>query len=307
MPKGTQLATVLTLPDDFRVADVLRFYARDSQQLAERVDDNQIYKAVLYQQVPACLGIDFSTNGKASISFNSDAPVKLSEIELTVWAAHLLGLPQPIATFAQSHAQHPQLGQLLAATPGLRIPQAINPFEAACWAVIGQMISVAAAVSIRRRLIQQHGQTHSSGLICHPDAKTLASLEASDLTPCGLSRSKAASLLLLANETATGNLPLQHWSDAAEHAPEELAAQLLALRGIGPWTVSYILLRGFGLLDGSLHGDVVVRKRLQRLLAQTETPDQRQAAAWLAHFSPYRALVAAHLWAMPDSNEVKDY
>lgn len=307
MGQGTQLSTVLTLPDNFRVADVLRFYARDSQHMAERVNGLEINKAMLYQQVPACLGIDFNDSGKAAVRFNSDAAVKLNEAELTAWAAHLLGLPQPVARFAQSHAQHPQLGQLLSATPGLRIPQAINPFEAACWAVIGQMISVAAAISIRRRLIQHHGKAHSSGLICHPDARALAPLDVNDLTPCGLSRSKASSLLLLAKETSMGNLPLQHWSDAARHSPEELAAQLLALRGIGPWTVSYILLRGFGLLDGSLHGDVVVRKRLQKLLAQTETPDQRQTAAWLADFRPYRALVAAHLWAMPDSNEVKDY
>ncbi|MEH6688433.1 MAG: 3-methyladenine DNA glycosylase 2 [Halopseudomonas sabulinigri] len=307
MPSPTTLTTELILPSDFRVDDVLRFYRRDQQQVAERVDGSQIKKTLLYQHVPACLAIDFRSPELATIRFNSDAPVALSVAELGAWGAHLLGLPQPVEAFAKHYSQHAELGMLLKATPGLRIPQAISPFEAACWAVIGQMISVAAAISIRRRLIQQHGQPHSSGLICHPDAQRLSQLESSDLTPCGLSRSKANSLLLLANETAAGNLPLQHWSDAASREPSDLAAQLLALRGIGPWTVSYIMLRGFGLLDGSLHGDVVVRKRLQKLLAQDDTPDQRQTATWLAAFSPYRALVAAHLWAMPVSEEAKDY
>jgi len=112
---------------------------------------------------------------------------------------------------------------------------------------------------------------------------------------------------LLARETCAGRLPLEPPAALADHDPEQLAADLLALRGIGPWTVSYILLRGFSSLDGSLHGDVVVRNRLQHLLALPQPPDQRQTAAWLAAFSPYRALVAAYLWAMPSATATQDY
>ncbi|MEH6566027.1 MAG: 3-methyladenine DNA glycosylase 2 [Halopseudomonas sp.] len=307
MPPTTQLNTRVSLPADFRVADLLRFYRRDKQQLAERVTAHSIDKGLLLQGAPACLHMYLGQPGSAVISLHCDAAIELTQAELSDWGSHLLGLQQPVAAFARAHGSHLELGKLILASPGLRIPQAISPFEAACWAVIGQMISVEAATSIRRRLILQHGRSHSSGMHCHPDAQTLAALEAAALTSCGLSRSKAASLLLLATETAAGNLPLQHWSDAAHLEPQALAEQLLALRGIGPWTVSYILLRGFGLLDGSMHGDVVVRKRLQQLLARTDTPDQRQTAAWLADFSPYRALVAAHLWAMPAAGDSKEY
>ena len=304
---GVCITTTLSLPADFRVDDVLRFYRRDSQQLAERVDERSVYKALLYRGTPSCLGIEFSASSTACIRLHSDAPVELTEEALADWAARLLGLTQPIDEFSRSYAEHPQLSTLLQANPGLRIPQAIIPFEAACWAVIGQMISVDAATSIRRRLIQAFGVAHSSGLLCHPDAATLASLDEEQLRRCGLSRSKAATLLLLANETLADRLPLEQTSALAIVQTQRLPAELLALRGIGPWTVSYILLRGFGLLDGSLHGDVVVRKRLQRLLSLPQAPDQRETATWLAAFSPYRALVAAHLWAMPSATSTQDY
>ena len=71
---------------------------------------------------------------------------------------------------------------------------------------------------------------------------------------------------------------------------------LLAIKGIGPWTVHYALLRGFGWLDGSLHGDVAVRNALARLL-DLPAVSQNDAEQWLAAFAPWRALVAAHLWA----------
>ncbi|MNG37440.1 hypothetical protein D3C84_1247910 [compost metagenome] len=63
--------------------------------------------------------------------------------------------------------------------------------------------------------------------------------------------------------------------------------------------MDYALLRGFARLDGSLHGDVAVRRQLQRLLGAAEKLEQGFVRDWLAPFSPWRALVAAHLWAMP--------
>jgi DNA-3-methyladenine glycosylase II len=78
----------------------------------------------------------------------------------------------------------------------------------------------------------------------------------------------------------------------------EMEEKLLLVSGIGPWTVNYALLRGFGWLDGSLHGDVAVRRGLQTLRNDAEKVTADEAERWLAEFSPWRALVAAHLWAM---------
>ncbi|HSX51859.1 MAG TPA: hypothetical protein VLF09_12910, partial [Cellvibrio sp.] len=81
-------------------------------------------------------------------------------------------------------------------------------------------------------------------------------------------------------------------------AAQDIYNALIQVRGIGPWTVNYALLRGFGWLDGSLHGDVAVRRNLQRLLQCDEKIDEKTTQVWLERFSPWRALVAAHLWAM---------
>jgi DNA-3-methyladenine glycosylase II len=50
-------------------------------------------------------------------------------------------------------------------------------------------------------------------------------------------------------------------------------------------------------MDGSLHGDVAVRRNIQTLLGTTEKISADEAQVWLQEFSPWRALVAAHLWA----------
>ena len=94
---------------------------------------------------------------------------------------------------------------------------------------------------------------------------------------------------------ADGELPLDAWLQTLP--VDAIREQLLSVRGIGPWTVAYALLRGFGWMDGSLHGDAAVRRNLQTVLGVKEKISENDARAWLAAFSPWRALLAAHLWA----------
>ena len=290
------LACSVPLPPDFRPDDVLAFHARDTQQLAERVGPDRIAKGLVWNGHPAGLEIVFRP-GHADASLAIDGPHDSATGQLEPLVRHLLGLTQPVDSFETAHREHPLLAPLIARHPGLRVPQAATPFEALTWAVTGQQISVHAALALRRRLIGAAGVTHSDGLACYPDALALVRLNEPALHAAGLSRSKAQTLLSLARLIAEGRLPLDAWRDGTP--ADEIRERLLAVRGIGPWTVNYTLLRGFAHLDGSLHGDAAVRRKLQALLGQTERITADEAEAWLAPFSPWRALVAAHLWAAP--------
>ena len=302
----TESDTTLTLalPADFRHPDVLRFYARDREQVSERTLDQRIEKALHWQGQPALLQLDFSTPGQAQATLQGadSTPAQLEQ-----QLRSMLGLKQDIDSLHAAHSHHPEVGPLLAQTPGLRMPQSASPFEAACWAVIGQMISVEAAISVRRKLIRQLGTPLANGMICHPLPDQLLAASPERLRSCGLSASKAATLTRLASAVESGALPLDHWAAQPQPPADEISAALSQIKGIGPWTQSYILLRGYGALDGSLHGDVVVRKHLGALLNLPEPPDQAFTQQWLSQFAPWRALVAAHLWAMPTDTPAKDY
>jgi DNA-3-methyladenine glycosylase II len=208
----------------------------------------------------------------------------------------MLGLDQGVDEFEARYREHAQLGGMIARQSGLRVPVAATPFEALTWAVTGQQISVGAAVSLRRKLVLATGVRHSAGLLCYPEAWQIAQLDEVTLRGAGFSRTKAETLLTLSRLVAEERLPLDDWLRALPPA-ELIREQLGAVRGIGPWTISYTLLRGFGWLDGSLHGDVAVRRGLQVLLGSPDKVGEEEARIWLAAFSPWRALVGAHLWA----------
>lgn len=284
----------LPLPPGFRVANVLQFHQRDPQAFSERVAAGLLTKGMVWEGHAACLEVRFLPY-QADIKISLDNTLTVTNAKfLAKHVSRMLGLSQPVEEFEAKHRQHPQIGPLLARQSGLRVPLAATPFEALTWAITGQQISLGAAVAMRRKLIKAAGLMHSSGIACYPDAKHLAVLCEGDLRLAGFSANKAQTLIAVCNKVLNGELPLDDWQ--INLPVDEIRERLLAIRGIGPWTVNYTLLRGFGWLDGSLHGDVAVRRSLQVLLNSPEKISEASAQRWLADFSPWRALIAAHLW-----------
>jgi DNA-3-methyladenine glycosylase II len=296
----SRLSCTIALPERFRVAEVLDFHGRDKLAVAERVAGDRLHKGLLWDGNAACLTLDFG-GGRAKAELAVDSRKKIPRDAVGQLVHRMLGLTQSVEAFETHYRAHSRIGPLITVRPGLRVQQTATPFEALAWAIIGQQISLSAAISIRRRLIETVGVHHSSGLACFPDADRLSALGEAELRQAGLSQSKARTLQLLSREVVADRLPLSAW--LVTQPIEAIREQLLKLPGIGPWTVSYALLRGFGWLDGSLHGDVAVRRQLQRLLGATEKPDENFTRDWLAEFSPWRALVAAHLWSLPSCAE----
>lgn len=307
-----------SLPQPYRWAEFLAFHGRDPHQRSEWLhpDKPHLYKALVWQGQPALLVLDWAMAERREVQARlhgpglTDGPEQQARLQAMV--QRMLGLSFPSEALEQAHGRHPELGPLLAAQAGLHVPAAPTPFEALSWAIMGQQISVAVAVSLRRKLIEAaglplHGSTQAvapeaAHLLAYPAARQVAALDLERLRALSFSQAKAQTLLTVAGQAADGVLPLEAWAESSAKGCWDAAAvadaeqQLLAIKGIGPWTVNYCLLRGYGWTDGSLHGDVAVRRAIA-LLQGKEKPDAAQARIWLDQFQPWRALVAAHLWA----------
>lgn len=300
------IKTQIKYPTQFRLADFLEFHQRDTHRLAEKTTDHSLHKGIFWNGMPACLALHFNDNDiEAHLDIDAgskriDTDSQVIGFQLQV--QHLLGLNQKIEEFEKDFCSHPVLGTLVQQQSGLRVPQSATPFEALTWAITGQQISLSVAISLRRKLILLAGVQHSSGIWCYPDASRVSLIEESELGNNGFSQAKARTLLILATTICDGALPLDFWLHnywRGEPLDVDLIYQsLISLRGIGPWTINYALLRGFGWLDGSLHGDVAVRNKLQQLLHSDEKITEKYTQEWLKDFSPWRALVAAHLWKL---------
>jgi AraC family transcriptional regulator of adaptative response / DNA-3-methyladenine glycosylase II len=180
------------------------------------------------------------------------------------------------------------LGPVAKAHPGLRLPGAIDGFEIAVRAIVGQQVTVAAATTIAGRFAAAFGEpiaTPHKGLEqLFPQAAVIASKTIADIATLGIIASRARAIVTLANEVAAGNLKL----DPSAPVEPTLAA-LESIPGIGPWTAHYIAMRALAWPDAFPHPDVAVLK------AMRETSGKR-ALAHAEAWRPWRSYAVLHLW-----------
>jgi AraC family transcriptional regulator of adaptative response / DNA-3-methyladenine glycosylase II len=277
---------LLRLPAGYRFREVLDFYGRDPLSVSECVFADGFRKALTIGGRAAVVEVRFE--GGAAIC-RVDAA--------NVFAAHravvrMLGIDSDAAGFERQFAEDALLGRLIQRQRGLRIPLTPEPWEAIAWAIMGQQISVRAAVALRRELIGAWGAVHSSGLRAHPTAAAVASAGVEDLRKLKFSRSKAEYLIAAANAIAAGDPPADSLRGlSARHA----ARWLGSIRGIGPWTVQYAFLRGFGFADCLPSGDAGLARGLERLTGAR--PSETQVRETMERFAPWRSLATYHVWA----------
>lgn len=286
------METILDLPPGYRIADVIAFHGRDPEAVAEQAGPDGLRKGVLLDGVPTLLDIRFDGH-VARCRIDHDGPATPAWQALTRDALlNVLGLRIDPAAFAAFAHDDPVLGPLLARHPGLRIVQSATVFEALTWAIIGQQINLRFAIALRRTLIELAGRPHASGMLCYPEAQDVARLALEDLTSRKFSSAKAETILRVARMAVDGSLSLARERDAAQ-----VSQELLAIKGIGPWTVNYVLLRGYGYPDCSLEGDVAVRAALHNVTGSAARPTLLEAQRLLARYAPHRTMAAAYLWA----------
>jgi AraC family transcriptional regulator of adaptative response / DNA-3-methyladenine glycosylase II len=202
----------------------------------------------------------------------------------------LLDLDSDPLSVADTLGQDPLLAPLVRRAPGRRLPGHVDAHELAVRAVLGQQVSLRGAATLAARLVAAHGEPlgRPLGTVTHvfPSARSLAQVDPERLA---MPRARRRALLALAAGLAGGEIALDAGADR-----EEVRRRLLALPGIGPWTVEYVAMRALRDPDAFPASDLGVRHALERL----GHDGQPAIAAKLAErWRPYRAYAVQHLWA----------
>jgi 3-methyladenine DNA glycosylase/8-oxoguanine DNA glycosylase len=191
----------------------------------------------------------------------------------------------------------PLIGPVVRAKPWLRVERRPEPFEALAWAVTEQLIESERAEQIQRRLVWRHGrQCARTGLRDAPTAEALSRLSPPELQSADLSAARSIALVKVAREVARGRVDLRD----GDH--ERGWRRLLAISGIGPWTVECLALHGQGRHDQLPAGDLAYLKLVGRWRAGGR-PSARatieEVRELFSRYDPWAGLAGAYALRSP--------
>jgi len=268
---------------------VLAHFARRAIPGLEEVDGDTYRRAIAAEGWTAVMSVRPGDRDALEVRLEGCDPAVQGAVAARL--GRMFDLDADPGRIASHLARDRLLAPLVQARPGLRVPGAWDGFELAVRAVLGQQITVEAAVRLAARLVADCG-----GRLASPSGTILrtfpapAALESSEPAPSGMPRARAAALVALAAAAR---------ADPDLFAPagglEASVRRLCAIRGIGPWTAHYIALRQLREADAFPHTDVALVRAFERLTGRPASPERLQARA--VRWQPWRGYAAQHLWS----------
>jgi DNA-3-methyladenine glycosylase II len=296
---GTEISC--TLPIEFSMQQTLFYLTRSINECLHRVQDSKVYKLILIENKQILIEVSVTMDHRLNIRFLNGIPHLSQRILAGLYVWDWLDLETDLTHFYQIAEADPILHKLVKPYYGLRITGIPDLFEALCWAIMGQQINLAFAYSLKKRFVESFGASmewEGNRYWLFPTSQHIAKLAVEDLTKLQLTGKKAEYIIDLAKLMDQGLLSKQQLMAMDDFKAAEKA--MVSIRGIGPWTANYVMMRclrdkaAFPLEDVGLHN--ALKRQLQLEQKPTLAEIRKHAMGW-THWEAYATF---YLWKSLD-------
>lgn len=231
-------------PFDFEKS--LFFYSMTEASPPLYICDNKIRK-IIYKRDKKYL-VEISSSGtieKPLISIEILSP-KTTKVPLYVinQIKFITNSGMNLAIFYNEINQIPQLTPLINTLYGYKPLLFSSPFEALINGIIEQQISIKVANIIKARLLKYFGESiiyNNHSYYTFPSPILWETISIEKLREIGLSKQKASTIKTISK------MEISQWINGLtlENIENE-EKYLIKIKGIGPWTINYLRIRGLG-------------------------------------------------------------
>ncbi|MCX7950918.1 MAG: DNA-3-methyladenine glycosylase [Clostridiales bacterium] len=159
-----------------------------------------------------------------------------------------------------------------------------NYFSSLVQSIIGQQLSMKAADSIWKRVVNLLGEVNPSNILNCVDES---------LREAGMSKTKIIYVKDLAQKVKDGLINIEKIDGLSD---EEIIKELTQVKGIGQWTAEMFLIFSLGRIDVFSIHDLGIKKAVQWLYNLPELPKKDFLIEFSNKFSPYRTVATLYLW-----------
>jgi len=192
----------------------------------------------------------------------------------------------------------PTLGEYINKHRGDRLKSHGDVFKTLINALVGQQISVLAAQAIWLRLLDR----------CSPlDPFQLKNLSEQDLRTIGLSRQKVSYIHGISQWFCDNSHMVGQWANQGD---EQIKTDLMALKGVGPWTAEMVLIFSYLRPDVLPLGDIGLLRSAAKIYGWDDSGKEglKRIQGILEPYGqtwkPYRTIATWYLWRELDAEPV---
>jgi len=283
-------------PTIFNFLPVRKHLERSPLEILHHVDEDAcVWKWIQIDNESGIVSLKVIDSSFHIEVFETSSPLflKLLPTYLNQW----FDLDRNLEDFYTVAKKDDLLSPLIDELYGLRVVGVPDLFEALSWAILGQQVNLTFAYTMKKRLVEQYGKeiVHvGRSLWQFPLPAAIKDVLISDLMELSISRRKAEYLKEVAGLMDTGTLSKEKL--LALGSAENISKHLCKIRGIGPWTAHYVLLRCLRNTHAYPVGDVGLQNAVKQRLFMDRKPTYEELYQLSENWKGWEAYATFYLW-----------
>lgn len=287
---------VLFTPPEFSFPENLRYLSRSANECLYEISGEIIRRALSIRDEKLLLGISGESDQFLSVRIHKPVTHQM-KAEIAEYIHNWFDLGASLTPFYEMAQTDPLLKKPAEQFFGLRVMGIPDLFEALAWGILGQQINLTYAYTLKRRLVEKYGECldyAESKYWLFPSAETIAGLSIEDLADLKMTVKKCEYLIDTARLIANGELSKEDLLKEADVKAAE--KRLTRIRGIGPWTAHYVLMRCLRFPNAFPIDDVGLHNAIKVITGSERKPAREEILTYSAAWKNWEAYAVFYLW-----------
>lgn len=289
---------IITLPANFDMNANLGYLTREKNECLYEIENNIITKVIAIGEMQSLVQISVIDNQQMVVQFlNGSRPIEKGEREkIATYILEWFDLDNDLTPFYEMANADPLLKIPAQKFYGLRVIGIPDLFEALCWGVLGQQINLAFAYSLKRQFVESFGgsiEWNGKKYWVFPPYERIAQLEPTDLAAIKMTVKKSEYIIGIARLMANGDLSKEQ---LMKMDFKEAEKSLIKIRGIGPWTANYVLMRCLRFQTAFPIDDVGLINSIKTLRNMNQKPTKEEILALSIPWQNWESYATFYLW-----------
>ncbi len=290
---------IIAVPKEFSFIENIGYMSRSTNECMFEIRAGKIIKAIPVESGIPLVEVSESSDGNLLIRFLGDTNPSNDSFrdEVVHYIRDWFDLDNDLKPFYKMAENDPLLHKAVNAFYGLRTIGIPDLFEALCWGILGQQINLTYAYTLKKRFVEAFGSSiewEGQPYWIFPKPEDIAKLTVADLLPLKMTVKKCEYLIGVAQLMVDGSLTKALVKGTGDFKKAE--KMLVNIRGIGPWTANYVLMRCLRFPNAFPIADVGLHNAIKYLTDSEEKPTKEEILKLAAPWRNWESYATFYLW-----------